>query len=165
MNESVALVTGGSRGIGRAICEALARQGWQVVAVARDRQALAATTEAIAAAGGRCQHLVCDARDRNAIELCVTAVERQHGKIDLLVNNAGGGTVGRPLGADEMPDQEWIDMIDLNLTSVYRFCRAAIPGMKARNSGCIVNVSVAVTRRVTPSAKLKATTSESGTTL
>ena len=141
MNESVALVTGGSRGIGRAICEALARQHWQVVAVARDRQALAATTEAITAAGGRCAHLACDARDRSAIEHCVTAVERQHGKIDLLVNNAGGGTAGRPLTADEMPDQDWVDMIDLNLTSVYRFCRAALPGMKARNSGCIVNVS------------------------
>ena len=141
MNESVALVTGGSRGIGRAICEALARQRWQVVAVARDRQALAATAQAIAAAGGRCEHLVCDARDRSAIELCVTAVERQHGKIDLLVNNAGGGTTGRPLEADEMPDQEWLDMIDLNLTGVYRFCRAAIPGMKARKAGCIVNVA------------------------
>jgi 3-oxoacyl-[acyl-carrier protein] reductase len=141
MSESVALVTGGSRGIGRAMCEALARQRWQVVAVARDQQALAATVAAIAAAGGRCEYLTCDARDRSAIEHCVTGVERRHGKIDLLVNNAGGGTAGRPLGADEMPDQEWVDMIDLNLTSVYRFCRAAVPAMKARRSGCIVNVA------------------------
>lgn len=141
MKESIAVVTGGSRGIGRAICEALARQGWLVVAVARDRDALAATAQTITAAGGRCEHLVCDTRDRSAIEHCVAAVEHRHGKIDLLVNNAGGGTTGRPLTADEMSDQEWVDMIELNLTGVYRVCRAAVPAMKARRSGAIVNVA------------------------
>ena len=141
MPASIALVTGGSRGIGRAICEALARHGWQVIAVARDERALAATAQAIAATGGRCDTLVCDARDREAIERCVAEAERRHGRIDLLVNNAGGGTSGRPLAADEMPDAEWVDMLDLNLTSVYRFCRAAIPGMKARRSGAIVNMA------------------------
>lgn len=141
MNDSVALVTGGSRGIGRAICQTLARQHWLVVAVARDRQALAATAQTIVAAGGRCEHFVCDARDRSAIDRCVTTIEREHGKIDLLVNNAGGGTAGRPLAAEEMRDQDWVDMIDLNLTSVYRFCRAAVPAMKARRSGSIVNVA------------------------
>jgi 3-oxoacyl-[acyl-carrier protein] reductase len=141
MSESIAIVTGGSRGIGRAICEALAAQRWQVVAVARDEQALAATADAIAAKGGRCQHLVCDARDRHAIEGCVEQVARRFGRIDLLVNNAGGGTAGRPLSADEMPDQDWVDMIDLNLTSVYRYCRAVLPVMKAQQSGCIVNVA------------------------
>jgi 3-oxoacyl-[acyl-carrier protein] reductase len=141
MNGSVALVTGGSRGIGRAICEALARQDWHVVAIARDEQALAATAQAIAAAGGRCEYAACDARDRTAIEACVADAQRRYGRIDLLVNNAGGGTTGRPLAADEMPDQDWVDMIDLNLTSVYRFCRAALPAMKVQRSGCIVNVA------------------------
>jgi len=141
MTTPIALVTGGSRGIGRAICEALARHGWHVIAVARDEGALAATAQAIAAAGGRCDHIVCDARDREAIDRCVAEAERRHGRIDLLVNNAGGGTSGRPLAADEMPDAEWVDMLDLNLTSVYRFCRAAIPGMKARRSGSIVNMA------------------------
>src|SRR5690606_16087680 len=75
------------------------------------------------------------------IEECVTQISRRFGRIDLLVNNAGGGTTGRPLAADEMPDQDWVDMIDLNLTSVYRFCRAVLPVMKAQQSGCIVNVA------------------------
>ena len=141
MTKAIALVTGGSRGIGRAICEALARGGWHVVAVARDERALAATTAAIAAAGGSCDYALCDARDRDAIARCVADAVHRHGRIDLLVNNAGGGTAGRPLAADEMADAEWVDMLDLNLTSVYRFCRAAIPGMKARRSGCIVNMA------------------------
>lgn len=141
MDAGVALVTGGSRGIGRAICETLARQGWHVVAVARDEAALEQTVEGMRAAGGRGEYALCDARDRGAIERCVREIEGRHGRIDFLVNNAGGGTRGRPAAADEMPDAEWVDMIDLNLTSVYRFCRAVIPGMKARKSGCIVNVS------------------------
>jgi 3-oxoacyl-[acyl-carrier protein] reductase len=141
MTKAIALVTGGSRGIGRAICEALGRAGWHVVAVARDERALAATAAAITAAGGRCDYALCDARDRDAIARCVADAERRHGRIDLLVNNAGGGTAGRPLAADEMADAEWVDMLDLNLTSVYRFCRAAIPGMKARRSGAIVNMA------------------------
>jgi 3-oxoacyl-[acyl-carrier protein] reductase len=141
MQGSVALVTGGSRGIGRAICHTLGAQGWQVVAVARDEQALAETVRTIAQAGGKADYLVCDARERSAIEGCIAEAERRHGPIAFLVNNAGGGNVGRPLPADEMPDEEWVGMIDLNLTSVYRFCRAAVPGMKARRSGCIVNVA------------------------
>lgn len=141
MTQSIALVTGGSRGIGRAICEALGRQGWHVTAVARDEAALAQTVAAIAGAGGRADYQLCDARDRAAIEDCVARTQQRHGRIDLLVNNAGGGTSGRPRSADEMTDAEWVDMIDLNLTSVYRFCRAAVPDMKARRSGAIVNVA------------------------
>lgn len=141
MGSRIALVTGGSRGIGRAICSALAQQAWHVVATARDRDALAATARAIADAGGRCDTIVCDARDRTAIERCVAEAQNRLGAIDLLVNNAGGGSEGRPASADELPDQDWVDTIDLNLTGVYRFCRAAIPAMKARKSGCIVNVS------------------------
>ena len=141
MTHPVALVTGGSRGIGRAICSTLAQQGWQVIAVARDERALAAVAEAIAQAGGRCDHAVCDARHTQAICGCVQEALRRYERIDLLVNNAGGGSSGRPLPADELPDTEWVDTLDLNLTSAYRFCRAVVPGMKARRSGCIINVS------------------------
>ena len=141
MSAPIALVTGGSRGIGRAICQTLARQRWHVVATARDESALAATARSIADLGGRCDILACDAREQSAIERCVREVEERHGRIDLLVNNAGGGTSGRPLQTDELPDQDWVAMIELNLTGVYRFCHAVVPQMKARKSGCIVNIA------------------------
>jgi 3-oxoacyl-[acyl-carrier protein] reductase len=141
MTKAIAVVTGGSRGIGRAVCEALARSGWYVVAVARDEQGLAATAKAIEASNGHCDYVCCDARDREAIERAIADIEGRHGRIDLLVNNAGGGSSGRPLAADELSDAEWVDTLDLNLTSVFRFCRAVIPGMKARRSGAIVNMS------------------------
>jgi len=141
MSEAIALVTGGSRGIGRATCQALSRQHWHVVAVGRDRAALTDTSQSITAAGGVCDVAVCDARDGSAIARSVREVERRYGRVDLLVNNAGGGSSGRPHPTDELPDEEWIDTIELNLTGAYRFCRAVVPAMKARGSGCILNVA------------------------
>ena len=138
---SVAVITGGSRGIGQAICRTMARQGWLVVAIGRDRAALAQTAHLVESEGWRCDTAVCDARAPAAIARCISDIEGKHGRIDVLVNNAGGGSAARPLSADEMPDQEWVDMIDLNLTGAYRFCRAVIPGMKARKSGSIIMMS------------------------
>jgi NAD(P)-dependent dehydrogenase (short-subunit alcohol dehydrogenase family) len=141
MTASIALITGGSRGIGRAICRAMASQGWHVIATGRDRAALADAAQAISAAGGRCETAACDVRDSQAIGRCVADILDRHGRIDALVNNAGGGSSARPLAADELSDQDWIDTLDLNLTGAYRFCRAAVPAMKAARSGSIVMVS------------------------
>ena len=141
MTLPIALVTGGSRGIGRAICRKLAIQGWHVVATGRDRAALTETAENILAAGGRCDTVQCEARDRDAIERCVAELLARHGRVDALVNNAGGGSVARPLSAEALPDQEWVDTLDLNLTAAYRFCRAVVPAMKAARAGAIVMVS------------------------
>jgi 3-oxoacyl-[acyl-carrier protein] reductase len=141
MSAPIALVTGGSRGIGKAVCHTLAKQNWHVIAIARDEKALAETARTIAAEGGRCDTAVCDARDREAIEACVATILGRHGRIDALVNNAGGGSAGRPLSADALSDQEWSDTLDLNLSAAYRFCRAVVPAMKAAKSGAIVMVS------------------------
>lgn len=141
MSTGIALVTGGSRGIGNAICREMAKQGWHIVATGRDASALDATRMAIEQAGGRCEVAVCDSRDADAIGHTVAAVHDRHGRIDALVNNAGGGTAGRPPAADELPDSEWVDTIDLNLTSVYRYCRAVMPIMKTQRRGTIVNIS------------------------
>ena len=147
MSQPVALVTGGSRGIGRAICVALGAQGHIVVAAARDTAALAETARRVRAAGGTDATVTCDMRDPGAIDAMVRTVAERHGRIDVLVNNAGGGTASRPMTADETPDQDWLDTIDLNLTSVFRVCRAAIPHMKARRAGTIVTVASIASRQ------------------
>jgi 3-oxoacyl-[acyl-carrier protein] reductase len=141
MTAPIALVTGGSRGIGKAICCALAKRGWHVVATGRDRAALTETAASIAAAGGRCETALCDVRDRDAIARCVAELLARYGRVDAFVNNAGGGSVGRPPSAEALPDQEWVDTLELNLTAAYRLCRAVVPAMKAAGAGAIVMVS------------------------
>jgi 3-oxoacyl-[acyl-carrier protein] reductase len=141
MSAGIALVTGGSRGIGRAIACELARQTWHVVTTGRDSAALEVTRASIVSAGGTCDTMICDLREPASIDRCVEDIKHRHGRIDALVNNAGGGSPGRPYAADEVPDADWIDTIDMNLTSVYRFCRAVLPTMKTQRRGAIVNVS------------------------
>src|SRR5947207_2706897 len=103
----VALVTGGSRGIGRAICLGFGRQGYEVVAIGRDMEELAQTERLVHAAGGAATSVTCDVRDADAIQRCVAGVLARFGAVDVLVNNAGGGSAGRPLTADELPDADW----------------------------------------------------------
>lgn len=146
----VALVTGGSRGIGRAICQALGAHGCEVIAVGRDAQALAETERLVREAGGAASSLSCDVREGEQVERCVARALERHGRIDVLVNNAGAGSAGRPLPADELPDADWLDALDLNLTSAFRFCRAAVPSMKARRAGTLVLVASVAARQ--PSA-------------
>ena len=141
MTAPTALITGGSRGIGRAICRTMAQQGWQVIAAGRDADALTETARAVAADGGRCDIAICDVRNAGAIEGCVDEVLARHQRIGALINNAGGGSAGRPADVSELADEEWVDTLDLNLTGAYRFCRAVLPGMRARNAGAIVIVS------------------------
>ena len=141
MAAPIALVTGGSRGIGRAVCRAMAARGWHPIAAGRDESALIETAQAIAAEGGRCDISVCDVRDRGAIERCVADVLKRHERIDALISNAGGGSTGRPASVADLADEEWLDTIEVNLTGVYRFCQAVLPAMTARKAGAIVMVS------------------------
>src|SRR5690554_2733368 len=123
---SVAIVTGGSRGIGRAVCLALARDGHLVVAVGRDRTALEETVARIAAAGGAAESAVADVRDTASVDACVKGVLDRHGRIDVVVNNAGGGSPDRPTPADRVSDEEWRESLETNLLGAYRVCRAAL---------------------------------------
>jgi 3-oxoacyl-[acyl-carrier protein] reductase len=141
MNERIAVVTGGSRGIGRAVCRSLASQGWRLVALGRDAAALAETARLVTLDGGSCCNLICDARDPEAICRSIGEIRERYGRIDALINNAGGGSASRPLAADELGDDEWGATLDLNLTGTFRLCRAVIPAMKAQRSGHIVMVS------------------------
>ncbi len=132
----VALVTGAGRGIGRAIALALAKNGWQVAAAARSADEL---DETVSLAEGRMLAAPADVSDPASIAALVRRVESELGPVSLLVNNAGMGT---PLGPFwENDPAEWWRCQEVNLRGPMLLSRAIVPGMLARRSGRIVNVS------------------------
>ena len=135
LDGKVAVVTGGNRGIGRAIVEALAAEGATVALTARQADA---ATEAAREVGRGARGFACDVRSQESVQALFREVARAAGGVDILVNNAGIG-VFAPL-ADLAPD-DWRAVIETNLNGVFYCCRAAIPIMRARGGGYIVNIS------------------------
>ena len=137
----VTLVTGGTRGIGYALADALLRAGEQVVITGTSTDGVMRAEHALATAcgdSGRVQGLVCAVRDPASVELAVRTAAARFGGLDALVNNAGVG-VGVPIS--EMPHDEWNRIIGTNLTGVFNCCKAVIPFLKQRGAGWIVNIS------------------------
>lgn len=135
----VAIVTGGGRGIGRAIAQALAEAGSAVAVTARSADQLDETVMLIEAAGGRAIALPADVTDAQTIAQVVAEVEKQLGPIALLVNNAGVSGPGGPtweIGADE-----WWQCLDVNLRGPFLCSAAVLPGMVARRQGRIITVA------------------------
>jgi 3-oxoacyl-[acyl-carrier protein] reductase len=137
----VALVTGASRGIGRAIAGALAAEGALVVLAARDTERLEQAVGQIAAAGGRAFALGLDVADRGSVEAGVARLLEQHGRIDHLVNNAG---VTRDNLLLRMKDEEWQQVIATNLTGAFLCTQAVLKPMLKQRYGRIVNVTSVV---------------------
>jgi 3-oxoacyl-[acyl-carrier protein] reductase len=136
----VALVTGASRGIGRAIAAMLAAQGATVVAAARGDNA-AATVEAIRAAGGRAEALSLDVTDADAAVAAVQGVVSTHGRLDILVSNAG---ITRDQLMLRMKRADWDEVIATNLTAAFVLCQAALKPMLKQRGGRIVAISSVV---------------------
>ena len=138
LEHQVAIVTGASRGIGRAIALELAHQGACVlVNYQRNRAAAAEVVAAISAAGGDAVPFAADVADEAAVAAMVEACIERWGRLDLLVNNAGI-TADAPL--IRMKDAQWQAVIEANLTGVFLCCRAALGPMRARRYGRIVNI-------------------------
>ena len=144
----VALVTGASRGIGEAIALAYAEAGADVAVTARSLPALEEVAAGVERFGRRAIAVPCDVTEGDQVERCVRTVEDALGRIDVLVNNAGGPVFNAPVL--EMRDEGWQRLIDLNLTSVFRFCRDVGRGMVARRSGSVINVASVVANRPWP---------------
>ena len=135
--ERVAIVTGASRGIGKATALALAAQGRHVVCVARNEDKLNAVKAEIEAAGGLACVKTCDISDQASIEALIEGVAKEHGRLDILVNNAG---ITRDNLLLRMSDDEFDDVIHTNLRSVFVACRAAIRSMMRGKFGRVINI-------------------------
>jgi NAD(P)-dependent dehydrogenase (short-subunit alcohol dehydrogenase family) len=140
LKDQVAIVTGGSRGIGRAIVKALAAEGARVACIYRGNQQAAETlAQEVQTAGGNCQAFQCDVGQLDEAQKVGTAVEAKWGQVDILVNNAGTNIAQGP--ALEMTDAQFDKMIEINLKSAYRLTRLVAPGMCERGWGSIVNIA------------------------
>ncbi len=139
-NAQVALVTGASRGIGRAIATTLAAQGFEVVGTATSEAGAEAITQALAAwPGGR--GAVLNVNDAAAGDALVDAVVKEHGALHVLVNNAG---ITRDTLSMRMKDEDWAAVLDTNLSAVFRLSRAVMRGMMKQRYGRIINITSVV---------------------
>lgn len=141
---TVAIVTGGGRGIGRACVEKLAQAGASVAAVARTAEEVVATAGDVAAGGGECLAVRCDITDAQSVEAMVRSVAQQLGPVDLLVNNAG---VFFDAPFCDTPLSEWRRLFEVNVLGAFRCIRAALPGMRERKKGRIINVCSTASHR------------------
>jgi 3-oxoacyl-[acyl-carrier protein] reductase len=135
------IVTGAAHGFGRAISLAFAQRGARVWACDVIEDEVVETQRLCVDAGGTCVARVVDVADKPVVDAFVAAASATTGRIDVLVNNAGGvlGQVGRPL--EEVSQGDWQKIFDVNVTGAFLFSQAVAPGMKAARSGRIVNIS------------------------
>ncbi len=135
----VALVTGGSKGLGKAMATIFARAGAGVVISARHEDELAAAAAEIGDAGGaRVECVVADMTRRDDVRRLAEAAVAALGKVDILVNNAGSNL---PQSIDQIRDEDWDRLVELNLSSCMALTRALAPGMKERRWGRIIHIS------------------------
>jgi 3-oxoacyl-[acyl-carrier protein] reductase len=136
----IALVTGASRGIGRAIAAALAQAGFRVVGTATTASGADSIQQALAAHEG-CSGIVLDVTDGPALDAAIDAVVKQQGGLHVLVNNAG---ITRDTLSMRMKDDDWDAVVDTNLKAVFRACRAVTRPMMKQRYGRIVNITSVV---------------------
>ncbi len=150
LEKRIAWVTGGGRGIGRAIALALAADGAHIAISARSEDELESVAKEVRQLGRRALPVRADAMSFDDIRGCADAIRSEFGAIDILVNNAGG-LAPEPniegLSREALDDREFIDNVNLNLLSAYRASRAVLPGMLERRHGRIINIGSGYAKR------------------
>lgn len=131
-----AVVTGAARGIGAAVAKRLCADGHSVALLDLDEAAVQETARRLELQGARAFAFACDAADKKSVEAVFSAVAAQLGQIDILVNNAG---ITRDAMFHKMTEEQWEQVLNVNLKSVFYCCQAVIEGMRARKYGKIVN--------------------------
>ncbi len=153
LRDRACIVTGASRGIGRATARMLCEEGASTLLVARNEEQLLEAANDCAAAGqdkgGQAESLACDVSEPEAAERIVSEASERYGGLDVLVNNAG---TARWRDLDAVPDEDWYEAWELNVMAPMRLMRAAAPRMRERGWGRIVNVSSTAGKR--PSANM-----------
>ncbi len=139
----VAIVTGGAKGMGRAICERFAQEGARVTIADIDLVEAEETLRRVRAGGGEGLVCECDVTDAAQVKGMVAATVATFGKLDILVNNAGAvvGAQGKPTNLERLSEEAWDRVVDLNLKGVFLCSREAVPHLKANGYGKIVNIS------------------------
>jgi len=134
-----AVVTGGTRGLGFAMAAALAEAGATVVVCGRTVDGTERAARELTKLGGRAVGMACNVRDANQVSALFTHVERKHGGVDVLVNNAGISPVFA--GVERIDNAQWDEIIDVDLRGAFYCSRAVVPHMKNRMRGSIINIS------------------------
>lgn len=138
LDGKIALITGSGRGMGKSHALLMAQEGAGVILQDIDRELVAEAATEVKKAGGRVDTIVCDVADARTFPEAIAAAGAAMGRIDILVNNAGIDTPGT---IEEITDEAWQRMFDVHVKGSFLAARAVVPGMKARRSGKIVNVS------------------------
>jgi 3-oxoacyl-[acyl-carrier protein] reductase len=138
IKNKVAVITGGTKGIGRAVAEHLLREGANVFVCGRDKRQLKSAVEEMSALG-RVEGEICDVRSESQVEIMLEEAVRLFGGVDVLVNNAGVGVFGKTVEELAPEDFKWV--LETNLFGVFYACHYAIPLMKKRGGGHIINIS------------------------
>jgi NAD(P)-dependent dehydrogenase (short-subunit alcohol dehydrogenase family) len=144
LKDKVALITGGGRGIGKAIAQAYAREGATLALCARTGAELEQTVKELRSANVEAKGWVCDVSLEEPVKAFVAAVEKNFGRVDVLVNNAGVMTRPAPIG--EIDVKKWDYTIAVNLRGPFLITQAVLPIMRAQKSGSIINVSSMIGR-------------------
>jgi NAD(P)-dependent dehydrogenase (short-subunit alcohol dehydrogenase family) len=139
LHGKVAVVTGGNAGIGEAIAKAFAREGASVVITGRRERELARVVNDIVKQQGKAFAVAGSVTDESHVQETVSRTVQQFGHLDILVNNAGVGNFGKRL--HEIDDATWAEVLDVNLTGMFRMTRAVLPLMLKQGKGAIVNIS------------------------